>query len=162
MKEKTQRRMFKYLAESGIENFLGVPDSTMKHFIDEGLKEKKILVTTREDEAIGIAVGMTLSGSPSVVFMQNAGFGNSIGTITSLVQLYKIPLVFIVGWRGYIKNDAPEHLQLGKIQPDLIKLVGLKSKIMTDKNWRDCCKWAIKQIENNRSCILVIRRLFHD
>jgi sulfopyruvate decarboxylase TPP-binding subunit len=162
LKEETQRKMFDYLVNGGVENFVGVPDSTMKYFIDEGLRMKKIVITTREEEAIGIAVGMSLSKSPSVVFMQNAGFGNSISTITSLVQLYKIPIIFIVGWRGYLKNDAPEHTMLGRIQPDLINLVGLKSKIVTDENFESCCNWAIKQIKNKVPCCLVIRRLFHD
>lgn len=157
-----QKNMFEFFVNNGIENFVGVPDSTMKHFIAKGLQRKKILVATREEEAIGIAVGMSLSKSPSIVFMQNAGFGNSISTITSLVQLYKIPLIFIIGWRGYLKNDAPEHTLLGKIQPDLLKLVGLKSKIITDENWKQCCKWAIEQIRNKTPCVLVIRRIFHD
>ena len=162
MKEESQRHMFKFLLKKGIKNFLGVPDSTMKYFIDEGLRMKRILVTTREEEAIGIAVGLLLSRSPSLVFMQNAGFGNSISTITSLVQLYKIPLIFLIGWRGFLKNDAPEHTLLGKIQQDLIKLVGLKSKIITDENWKECCKWAIKHSKNIIPCVLVIRRVFRD
>ena len=87
MKELTQRQIFDYLLNQGIENFIGVPDSTMKYFIEQGFKKNKILITTREEEAIGIAVGMSLSRSNSLVFMQNAGFANSLSTITSLVQL---------------------------------------------------------------------------
>ena len=78
--------------KKGIKNFVGVPDSTLKKFIEEGLQKNKIIISTREEEAIGIAVGMTLSESKSLVFMQNAGFANSISTITSLVELYKIPI----------------------------------------------------------------------
>ena len=113
--------MFDLLLRNGVENFIGVPDSTMKHFISQGLKKKKILITTREEEAIGIAAGMSLSKQCSLVFMQNAGFANSISTITSLVQLYEFPIIFLIGWRGYLKNDAPEHYKIGRIQPDLIK-----------------------------------------
>ena len=76
MKKLTQRQIFDYLFNNGIENFVGVPDSTMKYFIDQGLKRKKILITTREEEAIGIASGFALSKSNSLVFMQNAGFAN--------------------------------------------------------------------------------------
>jgi len=94
LKELTQRQIFDYLFNNGIENFIGVPDSTMKYFIEQGFKKNKILITTREDEAIGIAVGMSLSRSNSLVFMQNAGFANSLSTITSLVQLYQIPMIF--------------------------------------------------------------------
>ena len=94
MKEVIQRKIFDYLLKNKIYNFVGVPDSTMKYFIDQGLQRKKILITTREEEAIGIAAGFALSKSNSLVFMQNAGFANSISTITSLVQLYEIPLIF--------------------------------------------------------------------
>ena len=159
MKEVHQRRMFDYLVKNKIENFIGVPDSTMKYFIDQGFKRKRVLIATREDEAIGIASGFALSKSNSLVFMQNAGFANSISTITSLVQLYEIPLIFLIGWRGYLKKDAPEHVKIGKIQPDLLKILDLQGKIITDKNWKGSCNWALKKLSNNESCALIIRRV---
>ena len=159
MKEIHQRRIFDYLVKNKIENFIGVPDSTMKYFIDQGFKRKRVLIATREDEAIGIASGFALSKSNSLVFMQNAGFANSISTITSLVQLYEIPLIFLIGWRGYLKKDAPEHVKIGKIQPDLLKILDLQGKIITDKNWKGSCNWALKKLSNNESCALIIRRV---
>ena len=162
MKSNIQKRIFDYLIKNNIQNFVGVPDSTLKYFIEQGLKKNKILITTREEEAIGIAVGMTLSESPSLVFMQNAGFANSISTITSLVQLYEIPLIFLIGWRGYLKNDAPEHEKIGKVQPKLIEIIALDSKIITEKNWRISCNWALKNIRNQKSCALIVKRDFVD
>ena len=158
----SQRKMFDLLSHKGIKNFIGVPDSTMKHFISQGLKKKKILVATREDEAIGIAVGMSLSKQNSLVFMQNAGFANSISTITSLVQLYEVPIIFLIGWRGYLKNDAPEHSKIGKIQPKLLKAVGMDSKTVTESNWKQCCKWAINKVNHSTPCALIIKREFYD
>ena len=162
MKPNIQKRIFDYLIKNKIQNFLGVPDSTLKYFIEQGLKKNKILITTREEEAIGIAVGMALSQSPSLVFMQNAGFANSISTITSLVQLYEIPLIFLIGWRGYLKNDAPEHFKIGKIQPELIKSLELENRILDENNWEQNCKWALNKLKNNQSCALIIRRDFID
>ena len=162
MKPNIQKRIFDYLIKNNIQNFVGVPDSTLKYFIEQGLKKNKILIATREEEAIGIAVGMTLSQSSSVVFMQNAGFANSISTITSLVQLYEIPLIFLIGWRGYLKNDAPEHEKIGKIQPKLIEILALDSKIITEKNWRNSCNWALKNIRNQKPCALIVKRDFVD
>ena len=94
--------------------------------------------------------------------MQNAGLANSISTITSLIQLYKIPVIFLIGWRGFLSDDAPEHKKIGKIQPQLLKLIGLQSKVVNDENWRNCCDWSIKQIKRGLSCCLVIKRLSHD
>ena len=162
MKKSFQIDLFDFLVKNDIENYVGVPDSTLKHFISRALEKKKIIITTREEEAIGIASGMSMSGSNSVVFMQNAGFANSISTITSLTELYEIPMIFLIGWRGYLKNDAPEHLKIGKIQPDLLKIIELPSKVLSEKNWKKQCIWAMKKIENHQPCALVIKREFYD
>ena len=173
MKEVIQRNIFDYLLKNKISNFVGVPDSTMKYFIDQGLKQNKILIATREEEAIGIAAGMSLHfeklgkifskyPSNSLVFMQNAGFANSMSTITSLVQLYKIPMIFLIGWRGFRENDAPEHTKIGKIQPKLLHALSLQSMILNEKGWKKSCNWALKLIKEGKSCALIIPREFVD
>ena len=161
MKLIYQEKIFKYFYQKKIRDFLGVPDSTLKHFINCAIKKKSIMIATREEEAIGISVGMALSGSIPLVFMQNAGFANSLSTITSLVQMYNIPIIFLIGWRGYDKNDAPEHTKIGKIQPDIIKSLGMKSRIITEKNWKKTCDWALKTTKKE-PCILIIRRLLNE
>ena len=162
MKEESQRKLFNILNKKGIRNFIGVPDSTMKYFIDEGLKKGKILISTREEEAIGIATGMILSGDKSLVFMQNAGFANSLSTITSLLQLYQIPIILLIGWRGFLKDDAPEHEKIGKIQPELIKTIGLESKIIDEKNLDKNCEWALMKLKQGKTVGLIIKREFID
>ena len=162
MNEKIQRKIFQYFSKNKIENFVGVPDSTLKHFIDEGMLLKKIIFTTREEEAIGICTGMSLSGEPSLVFMQNAGFANSLSTITSLVDMYRIPLILLIGWRGFLKNDAPEHEKIGKIQPELIKSLGISSRVLDEKNWERNCKWAVQNNSQGKLCALIIKRDFVD
>ena len=162
MKAIIQKKVFNYLLKNEVKNFIGVPDSTMKHFIDEGLKKNKILITTREEEAIGIAAGMSMSKSNSLVFMQNAGFANSISTITSLVQLYEIPMIFLIGWRGFLKNDAPEHAKIGKIQPKILQALSLQSKVLNEKNWKTSSDWALKLIKRGKPCALILIRDFID
>ena len=65
----------------------------------------------------------------------------------------------MIGWRGYLKNDAPEHSKIGKIQPKLLKLIGLESRIINDKNWEKNCDWALNKIKQNIPCVLIIRRI---
>ena len=72
--------------------------------------------------------------------------------------MYNVPIIFLIGWRGFEKNDAPEHIKIGKIQPKLLDLIGLKSKIITEKNWKSCCNWALKN-SKKQSCALIVRRL---
>ena len=162
MNEKTQKEIFKFFAKNKIENFVGVPDSTLKHFISEGIKHEKILIANREEEAIGIGTGMILADSPTIMFMQNAGFANSISTITSLVQLYQIPMIFLIGWRGYLKDDAPEHEKIGRIQPKLLKNLELENRVLNEKSWKKDCKWALEKMKKNKPVALIIRREFLD
>ena len=162
MRDNFQDQMFDFLTHKGIENFVGVPDSTLKEFISHGIKYKKIIIATREEEAIGIAAGMLLANSPTIVFMQNAGFANSLSTITSLIQLYKFPIIFLIGWRGFQKNDAPEHKKIGQIQPKLLKDIGLQTRIINKDNWKKFSLWAINKMRDGNSCALVIPREFID
>ena len=162
MNEKIQREIFQFFRKNKIENFVGVPDSTLKHFIDEGLKSRKILIANREEEAIGIGAGMILAGSPTIMFMQNAGFANSISTITSLIQLYEIPMIFLIGWRGYLKDDAPEHEKIGKIQPKLLKNLELENRVLKENTWEKDCQWALSKMKKKIPVALIIRREFLD
>ena len=162
MTKSFQINLFDYFIKNGIENYVGVPDSTLKHFISRALEKKKIIITTREEEAIGIASGMSMSGSNSVVFMQNAGFANSISTITSLTELYQIPIIFLIGWRGFLKNDAPEHTKIGMIQPKLLQALSLQSRIIDGKKWKVSCNWALKLIKEKKPSILILKRDFID
>ena len=158
MKKNTQRKIFDFFVKKGFNDFIGVPDSTFSEFIRHGLKKNKIIITTREEEAIGVATGISLARNFSLVFMQNAGFANTLSTIASLVQLYQIPIIFLIGWRGYLKTDAPEHIKIGQIQPKLLKVLSLETRIISEKNWRKNCQWAFNKITHNRPCALIIRR----
>ena len=61
-----------------------------------------------------------------------------------------------------MKNDAPEHEKIGKVQPKLMEILALNSKIITEKNWKESCNWALKKAQNKKSCALIVKRDFVD
>lgn len=69
-----------------------------------------VLTVAREDNAVGIAVGASLTGRNPVVLMENAGLGLSLSAIASLVVPYKIPMLFIVDVR--VAADGPPGAEL--------------------------------------------------
>ena len=71
-------------------------------------------------------------------------------------------MIFLIGWRGYLKDDAPEHTMIGKIQPKLLRTIELPSKILSETNWEKNCNWALKKIKNDSPCALIVKREFHD
>ncbi|MGN0325505.1 MAG: phosphonopyruvate decarboxylase [Lachnospiraceae bacterium] len=121
----------------GIEVITGVPDSTLKQFCD-GLQtyegKLKHYVPVNEGAAIGIAVGTYLSsGHPACVYMQNSGLGNIVNPITSLANedVYGIPMLLIVGWRGEPGvKDEPQHVFQGKITKELLEVLAIPYVIL--------------------------------
>jgi sulfopyruvate decarboxylase subunit alpha len=120
------------LKKNGFDFCTGVPCSILSNIINymSGSTEFTYIPATREDEAIGIAVGAYMGGKRPVVLMQNSGLGNSINTLTSLVLLYQIPLLFIISWRGYQGKDAPEHLLMGKYMMNFLKIMKIPTEII--------------------------------
>jgi sulfopyruvate decarboxylase TPP-binding subunit len=71
-------------------------------------------------------------------------------------------MIFLIGWRGFLKNDAPEHTKIGKIQPKLLQALFLQSKILNEKNWKKSCDWALALIKKGKPCALILIRDFID
>lgn len=109
----------------------GVPCSILGGVIDclSDDPEVTYVPATREDEAIGIATGAYLAGKKPLVLMQNSGLGNCINALTSLVLLYKIPLLLLVSWRGEKGDDTPEHIIMGDAMMRILDNIGLEARV---------------------------------
>ena len=64
--------------------------------------------------------------------MQNSGIGNIVNPLTSFSLMYKVPVLLIIGWRGFggPPNDAPEHWIMGVKTPEILELLGIPCEIM--------------------------------
>lgn len=80
---------------------------------------------------------MVTKRSPAV-FMQNSGFGNIINPMTSLNQIYRIPIFLIITWRGRggRGSDAPEHDIVGEHMEEYLRTFRIPYEILTDDNYR--------------------------
>lgn len=122
------------IAELGIKVITGIPDSTLQEFcayLDSEGKEvfEKHIVPANEGAAVGIAIGEYLStATPACVYMQNSGLGNVVNPVTSLVnnQIYGIPMLFLIGWRGEPgMHDEPQHKFMGEITQRLLEVLDI-------------------------------------
>jgi sulfopyruvate decarboxylase subunit alpha len=120
------------LKSNGFNFYTGIPCSILGNIINHLSKSKEFtyVPATREDEAFGIAVGAYMGGKKPVVLMQNSGLGVSINALTSLVLLYKFPILLIVSWRGYKGKDAPEHILMGKYMLSFLRIMSIPTKIL--------------------------------
>ena len=122
--------MFNSLKQYGIGMFVGVPDSLLSNFcayVDDHCQFGEHIITANEGNAIALAVGYHMStGKIGAVYMQNSGLGNAINPLTSLAdsEVYKIPLLMVIGWRGEPGvKDEPQHVKQGRITVAQLKLL---------------------------------------
>jgi phosphonopyruvate decarboxylase len=62
--------------------------------------------------------------------MQNSGLGNAVNPITSLLYIYRMPVVLLVSHRGQPGlPDEPQHELMGQITEQLSNLCGLRTHV---------------------------------
>ena len=114
--------------------FAGVPDSQLKHMCNfllskYGQDPQHHVIAANEGNCVGLAAGYHLAtGKVPVVYMQNSGEGNAVNPITSLTSpdVYAIPVVFVIGWRGEPGvHDEPQHAQQGRVTNELLDVLGI-------------------------------------
>ena len=121
------------LKTRGLTFFSGVPDSTFQAAYNVMVRDPEIryVPAVREDVALGVASAAYFAGRLGGVMMQNSGIGNIVNPLTSYSLMYKIPVLLIVGWRGYggPPNDAPEHWVMGVKTPQIFDLLEIPYEI---------------------------------
>jgi sulfopyruvate decarboxylase subunit alpha len=147
--------------ELGYDFFTGVPDSTLAGIfraLEYDYPKHSYVVSVREDSAIGLAVGAHLGGRQPLVLMQNSGLGYCLTALTSLVCLYRIPLLLVIGWRGATGDDAPEHRLMGLALPELLQAIGVKFRAPS-RNGLGEAMWELSSIAKSEKscCALLIR-----
>jgi len=115
------------------------------------------VIATREDEAMGIASGVVFSGGEAVIYMQNSGLGNVGDALTSLAQLYKLPMLLLISYRGLESDRAfPEHDIMGEVNEAVLKAFNIPYWILSEKNWETEMNLAMKEMKNSSSPVALL------
>ncbi|MFC1942676.1 thiamine pyrophosphate-binding protein [Chloroflexota bacterium] len=91
------------LQKCGISHVVWLPASET-FFMYEALisrPELKLVQVCREGEAIAIAAGLMIGGKNPVVWHQNTGFFESGDSIRGLALDLDLPLLMLIGYRGW-------------------------------------------------------------
>lgn len=119
--------------------FTGVPDSQLKALCNYlmstyGIDANHHIIAANEGNCVGIAAGYHMATKKvPVVYLQNSGEGNIINPVASLANtdVYGIPMLFIVGWRGEPGvHDEPQHVYQGKITLKLLEDMDIQSFVI--------------------------------
>ena len=158
------------LKRLGINFYTGVPDSQLKALCDELYATytlgKEHIVAANEGAAVGLATGHYLAtGKPALVYMQNSGIGNAINPIASLTNehVYKIPMVFVIGWRGEPGvQDEPQHVFQGKITTALMDVLEIPYYILNPETSESDLDGYLRETEKvlaeEKSVAFIVRK----
>lgn len=129
------------LHQEGVDFYTGVPDSQLKPLCNYLMSVygigKEHIIAANEGNCTAIAAGYHLAtGRIPLVYMQNSGIGNMINPTASLLnnQVYGIPCVFVIGWRGEPGvPDEPQHVYQGMVTETLLKDMDLYTFVLSEK-----------------------------
>ena len=149
--------------------YVGVPDSQLKelcNFLLEryGVKSNAHIIAANEGNCVALAAGHYLAtGHPAVVYMQNSGEGNAVNPIVSLLKIYGIPVIFVIGWRGEPGiHDEPQHVYQGEMTISLLELLGIDSFVLAEKTTEEEASQKMEQfrakLRSGESVAFVVRK----
>jgi phosphonopyruvate decarboxylase len=125
------------LRARGISFFAGVPDSLLQNlcsYLNDHSRPGEYIIAANEGNAVAMAAGHYLAtGKAGAVYMQNSGLGNTVNPLTSLTdpQVYGIPVLLIIGWRGEPGvKDEPQHVKQGRITTGQLELLEIPYHIL--------------------------------
>ena len=115
-----------------------------------------LVSATREEEAIGIAVGAYAVGRNSAVFMQSSGFGNSVNALASLCLPCRTPIPLFINLRGGVGEFNIAQVAMGRTTRPILDLLGLVHFTPEDEDKLDrLLEGAIKLCHSNRQPVAI-------
>ncbi|MBI1873162.1 MAG: sulfopyruvate decarboxylase [Acidobacteria bacterium] len=117
------RLVYDALKSCGVRLMSALPETWLVHLIGlaEADPDMTLVRLAKEEEGVGISAGAHLAGVKSAMLMQNHGFLASINGIVSCAQLYRIPLLMLVSYRGEFGERDPWQTEGGGVTEDLLR-----------------------------------------
>lgn len=122
------------LKSCGIRVVSALPETWLVHLIRmaEDDPEMTLVRLAKEEEGVGISAGAHFAGVKSAMLMQNHGFLASVNGIVSFAQLYRIPLLMIVSYRGMFGERDPWQTQGGSATEPVLRALNIPYGFLDD------------------------------
>jgi len=122
------------LKKAGIGLMSALPETWLVHLIRMAEDDPEMILVrlAKEEEGVGISAGAHFAGVKSAMLMQNHGFLASINGIVSFAQLYRIPLLMLISYRGHFGERDPWQTQGGAVTEPLLQALGIRYQFLDE------------------------------
>jgi phosphonopyruvate decarboxylase len=127
----TARVMVDTLKRCGVTHLVWLPD-TESGFLYQTLNDDpdiELVPVTREGETFAIALGLLVGGKKPVVCIQNTGLFESGDSVRGLWLDQKLPLLALVGYRGY-EGGGPSNDSAATFLEPILKAWGIPYEVV--------------------------------
>jgi sulfopyruvate decarboxylase TPP-binding subunit len=110
-----------------------VPDNVLRPLIEGVHADPYFTAFTcaREEEAVGIVTGATMSGMRGVVLMQTSGFATLPNVLASLPVASQVPVVMVVSERGTLGEFNPGQAIVCRTMRPILDSMGIEHHTMS-------------------------------
>lgn len=128
------RVIYDALKKAGIGLMSALPETWLVHLIRMAEDDPEMILVrlAKEEEGVGISAGAHFAGVKSAMLMQNHGFLASINGIVSFAQLYRMPLLMLITYRGHFGERDPWQTEGGGVTEPLLRALGIRYEFLDD------------------------------
>jgi sulfopyruvate decarboxylase subunit alpha len=132
--QANSRVVYDALKKCGIGLVSALPETWLVHLIRMAEDDPQMILVrlAKEEEGVGISAGAHFAGVKSAMLMQNHGFLASINGIVSFAQLYRIPLLMLISYRGHFGERDPWQTQGGAATEPLLQALHIPYSFLDD------------------------------
>jgi sulfopyruvate decarboxylase TPP-binding subunit len=137
-----------------VEACVYLPDSGLTHIIRafQAQPGMTIVPCAREDEGIGVAVGLQLGGRRTICFMEASGLGFS-GLILARAQAQRTPVVVIASHSRGGGEQLDYHAATIRVSEGLFRGLDIPYEVATEQTALDMALFRITQTaQGQRTC----------
>ena len=132
--QSNSRVIYEALKNCGIGLLSALPETWLVHLIRMAEEDPAMILVrlAKEEEGVGISAGAHFAGVKSAMLMQNHGFLASVNGIVSFAQLYRIPLLMLISYRGHFGERDPWQTQGGGATEPVLRALGIPYSFLDD------------------------------
>src|SRR5258708_17664778 len=119
----SSKLIYSVLKDAGVRIVSALPETWLVHLIRMAEDDPEMILVrlAKEEEGVGISAGAHLAGVKSAMLMQNHGFLASINGIVSCAQLYHIPLLMLISYRGDLGERDPWQTEAARVTEHVLR-----------------------------------------